>query len=240
MEEKKQPTAEVGTEGVANQPEGEVKPQLTIEELLEVINQKDAEITRKEEVIQQTKAEKKRLEKLGGSKAEMDALGKRIEAQEEWLAQALDDIANRVTGDFEDTKPQRKSYSEQLAERKAKAKPEQPKPDPDAQKFLTYCEVMDLHLDYEDFESCDPLIKESLGEGRTFREGLKFLKDKMKSQDSVDVDKVVNEKLQTAVELKLKDLGLTTGGIAAPSASGSAWKDMTPEEKLLLGVQGKK
>jgi len=238
MEEQKQPEAEVGTEETT-QPEGEVKPQPTIEELLEVVKQKDAEITRKEDVIQQTKAEKKRLERLGGSKAEIDALGKRIEAQEEWLAQALDDIAVRVSGEYEDTKPQRKSYSQQLAERRDKSKPAEIKVDPDAQRFLAYCEAEDLHLDYEDLDGCDPLVKESLGEGRTFKEGLKFLKDKMKSPD-VDIDKLVGEKLQTAVEQKLKEMGLTNLGASVPSGAANAWRDMTPQEKILLGVKSKK
>ena len=240
MVEKEQPTAEVGTEEVANQPEGEVKPQPTIEELLKVVEQKDAEINRKEEVIQQTKTEKKRLERLGGSKAEIAALGKRLEAQEDLLAQALDDITNRVTGEYEEAKPQRKSYSQQLEERRAKSKPEEAKPDPDAQKFLAYCDAEDLHLDYEDLEGCDPLVKEALGEGRDFKEGLKYLKDKVKSKDSVDVDKVVNEKLQTAKELWMKEFHLTDQGAGGPSASSTAWRDMTPEEKLLAGVQGKK
>ena len=240
MDEKIQPTAEVGTEEVANQPEGEVKPQPTIEELLEVVKQKDAEIERKEGVLQQTKRELKDARQRGGSKAEIDTLGKRMEAQEEWLAQALDDIANRVGGDYEEPKPTKKSYSQQLEERRAKTKPEEVKPDPDAQKFLAYCEAVDLHLDYEDLEECDPLVKEALGEGRDFKEGLKYLKGKVKSKDSVDVDKVVNEKLQTAKEQWMKEFHLTDQGPGGPNASSTAWRDMTPEEKLLAGVQGKK
>jgi len=56
----------------------------------------------------------------------------------------------------------------------------------------------------------------------------------------VDIDKQVNEKLQTALEQKLKEMGLTTTGADRPSGSASAWRDATPEEKLLMGVQGKK
>ena len=233
MEEKKQT---ITTEQDKTDQGGEVKPQPTVEELQAKLNEAQKEIERKEVVLQQTKRELRDARQRGGSKAEIESLGKRIEAQEEWLAQALDDLSNRVGGDYEEPKPTRKSYSQQLQERRTKPKPEESRVDPDAQKFLTYCDAMDLHLDYDDLEGCDPLVKEALGEGRNFKEGLKYLKDKMKSKETVDVDKLVDEKLQIALEKRLKDMGLTTGGAGMPSAPGGKTftskqiEDMSPAE----------
>jgi len=225
MEEMKQT---ITTEQDKTDQGGEVKPQPTVEELQAKLNEAQKEIERKEVVLQQTKRELRDARQRGGSKAEIESLGKRIEAQEEWLAQALDDLSNRVGGDYEEPKPTRKSYSQQLQERRTKPKPEESRVDPDAQKFLTYCDAMDLHLDYDDLEGCDPLIKEALGEGRNFKEGLKYLKDKMKSKETVDVDKLVDEKLQIALEKRLKDMGLTTGGAGMPS--GSSGRNYTNEQ----------
>jgi len=210
MDEKE--TTQVVEGETSQSDEGTTQP--TVEELQGQLAERDREIERKEGVLQQTKRELKEARQRGGSKAEIEALGKRLETQEEFLANALDDIANRVGGDYEEQKQTRKSYSDQLKERR-QVKTEQPKPDPEAQKFLNYCEIMDLHLDYEDLDGCDPMVKEAL-EGRDFREATKYLKEKMKPQE-VDIDKKVDEKLQIALEQKLKDMGLTKEGAGAPS-----------------------
>jgi hypothetical protein len=222
MEEQKDIQPEQEIEETDQTEKAQVQP--TVEELQKQVEEANKEIERKEGVLQQTKRELKEAQKRGGSKAEIEALGKKIESQEEWIANALDDIVNRVAGEYEESKPSRKSYSQQLEERRAKSKPEPTKPDPEAQKFLAYCDAMDLHLDYEDLDGCDPLVKEALGEGRNFREGLKYLKDKMKNKDTVDIDKLVNEKLQTALEQKLKEMGLTTSGAGSPSAPASSFE----------------
>jgi len=219
MEEKE--TTQEKQDRTDNLGEGQAQP--TVEELQKQLSEARQEIERKEGVLQQTKRELKEARQRGASRAEIEALGKRIESQEEWLAGALDDLATRLTGDYEEPKPSRKSYKQELEERRQKSKPEEPKPDPNAQKFLAYCDAMDLHLDYEDLEACDPLVKEALSEGRDFKEGLKYLKEKMKTKDSVDIDKVVNEKLQTAVEQKLKELGLTSEGVGSPSGSSGRY-----------------
>ena len=201
---------------------GEGKSQPTVEELQKQIEEARREIERKEGVLQQTKRELKEARRSGASKAEIEAIIKRLDFQEEWLAGALDDLATKVAGDYEEPKPTRKSYREELEERRQRAKPEAPKPDPDAQRFLAYCDAMDLHLDYDDIEACDPLVKEALSEGRDFREGLRYLKEKMKPKE-VDIDKIVNEKLQFAVEQKLKELGLTSEGVGTPSGSSGRY-----------------
>lgn len=200
----------------------ETATQPTVEELQKQLDEAKNEIDRKENVLQQTKRELKDARQRGASKTEIESLTKRMESQEEFLANALDDLAHRVAGE-EEPAPTRKSYSQQLEERRAKSKPEEPKPDPDAQKFLNYCEALDLHLDYDDFESCDPLVQEALGEGRTFKQGLKYLKDKMKPKD-VDIDKVLDEKLRLAKEQWMKDMNLTTEGAGKPSGSAAGFE----------------
>ena len=207
-----------------NQPDEEVNAPPTVEELQKDRDYWKSEAGRKEQVIVDTKSENKRLQRQGGSKAEMDALNKRFDSQEEFLAQVLDDMTLRVSGE-EIPAQQRKTYSQQLAERKAQV-PE-PKADPDTQKLINYCDAMDLHLDYEDFDGCDPVVKEALGEGRSMREGLKYLKEKMKPKDA-DVDKVVSEKLNLALEQKLKDMGLTTAGAGSPG--GSSGRSFTRQQ----------
>jgi len=201
---------------------GEVTAQPTVEELQRQIVERDTEIERKEGVLQQTKRELKDARLKGGSKVEIDALGKRMEVQEEMLAGALDEITAKVSGE-EEPRQAKQTYSQQLKERREKSKPEEPKSDPDAQRFIDYCADEGLHLDYEDLDSCDPQVKEALGEGRTFREGLKHLKDKMKTSN-VDIDKLVEDKLQIALEQKLKALNLTGEGAGAPSGSNAGFE----------------
>lgn len=192
----------------------EVKAQPTVEELQRQLEERDKEIERKEGVLQTTKRELKEVRQRGGSKVELEALGKKFEAQEEWIAGALDDITNRVSGEY-DEKPVRKSYSQQLEERKPK--PEEAKPDPDAQDFLSICRAMDLHVDTESIDDCDPLVKEAMGEDRSFKQATKYLKEKMKPE--IDIDKKVEEKLQIALEKKMKELNLTSEGAGTPSGS---------------------
>jgi len=236
MEE--QETAQV-VEDETTQPEGQVEPQPTVEELRKQLDEARQEIERKEGVLQQTKRDLKEARQRGASRSEIEALGKRIESQEEWLAGALDDIATRVAGDYEEPKPSRKSYKQELEERRQKSKPEEPRPDPDAQRFLNYCDAMDLHLDYEDLDACDPAVKEALSEGRSFKEGLKYLKDKMKN-NNVDMNKLLDEKLNARLQQErekwAKEMGLTSEGAGTPSGSSGRYftrkqiDDMSIEE----------
>ena len=203
----------------------EGKAQPTVEELTKERDNWKLEAERKEGVIQTTKRENKELRQRGGSKAEIDALGNKIgtlDGSMSLIAGALDEIYNRSSGDYEDTKPVRKTYTQQLEEQKQKAKPEEPKLDPDAQDFLSVCKVMDLHVDGESIDDCDPMVKEALGEDRNFKQATKYLKEKMKPQET-DVDKLVDEKLTARLQQErekwAKDMGLTSEGAGAPSGS---------------------
>ena len=234
MVEKKQPTAEQEIKETS-QPEGEVKPQPTIEELQENLKNLTAEVDRKEQVIQQTKKELKETLRRGGSKAELDTLSKKIDEVQDWIAGAMDDLAIRVSGEDEEVKPQRKSYKEQLQTTRAS----QPKHeiDPEAQRLFDY--LSEEGLDFYDDE-----VQETIKDTKTPQEALKAVKAKVKTKAQTEIEKLAEkkaeEKIQVAVETRLKEMGLTVSGAGGPSASATAWRDATPEEKLLMGVQGKK
>lgn len=213
MEEKE--TTQTEQAEVASQPD-EVKAQPTVEELQGQLVERDKEIERKEGVLQTTKRELKDARQRGGSKAEIDALGSKLEDYQKFMAGALDEIYSRSSSDYEETKPVRKTYTQQLEERKPKT--EEPKLDPDAQDFLSVCKAMDLHVDADSIDDCDPIVKEAMGEDRNFKQATKYLKEKMKPKE-IDVDKVIDEKLQIRLEQELKNRGLTSEGVGAPSGS---------------------
>ncbi|HUS03904.1 MAG TPA: hypothetical protein VMY79_00015 [Dehalococcoidia bacterium] len=213
------PTEKVETEVAA--------PQQTTEELQQ-------EIVRKEEVIKQLKGSLKAAQERGVPKEELTTLHKRIDDMQEWYATVSDDLARRISGEEDESKPVRKTYSQQLEDKRKEAKPkEDTKLDPDVQKFINYIHSQELEYD-------NPLVQEAVADERTPQEALKYLKDKAKGQTQAEVDKLADEKAKTLLEQKLKDLGYTVSGASGPSAPASTWREKTPEEKLLLGVSGKK
>jgi len=227
MEEVKEPQVEPGTPGEkAEQLEPTEQPQPQIEELNKELERKEAEIKRLQGIV-------KDAQKRGVPKEEINALHKKIDDMQDWFASVSDDLASRIGGDFEEPKSTKKTYRQQLDEKRAQAKPEEPKIDPDVQKFIKYLDS--LGLDYD-----DPLVKDAVAEERNPQEALKYLKDKVKGQSQAEVDKRAEEIADRKVEQKLKDLHLTDSGPSGPSGPASSWRDKTPEEKLLLGVTGKK
>ena len=213
------PTEKVETEGA--------EPQPTIEGLTQ-------EIERKEDVIKQLKGSLKAAQERGVPKEELTTLHKKIDDMQDWNATVLDDLARRISGEEDESKPVRKTYQQQLEDRRAAAKPIETKPpDPNVQKFVSY-------LDGQGLEYDDPLVQEAVADERTPQEALKYLRDKVKSQTQPEIDKLAEEKAKTMVELRLKDLGLTVPGAQGPSAPTSTWRDLSPNEKILRGISGKK
>ncbi len=212
MEEKEQPTAEVGTEEVANQPEGEVKPQPTVEELQQQVDEKNAEIARKEEVIKQTKADKKRLERMGGSTEKVDALSKELREFQEFMAGALDEVVSQREG-YEEEPRRKPSYKEQLKARQ-ESKPKQ-EIDPAAQRFFDY--LSDEGLDFD-----DDMVQDTIKDTKTPQEALKAVKEKVKTMEQSKIEelaeKKAQEKVATEVQKALKDGGYTAVGVENPSA----------------------
>lgn len=199
------------------QSEGEVKAQPTVEELQARVDEIQTEVDRKEQVIQQTKRELRETLRRGGSKAEVEALNKKLDDVQEWIAGAMDDLVTRVSGE-EESKPQRKSYKEQLQAKKATA----PKleVDPAAQRFFDY--LAEEGLDFDDEK-----IQDTIKDTKTPQEALKAVKEMQKTMEKDEIEKLAEkkaeEKIQTALEKKLKDLGLTTLGAGAPSSSASSF-----------------
>ena len=207
---------------VEKQPEKQPeKVEPNIEELKQELDKGKQEISRLQGLL---KAEQKR----GVPKEEIAALHKRIEDLQEWWAGTADDMLTRISGDVEE-KPTKKSYKEQLIERR-KETPKAPEIDPDVHKFITYVQSQGLDFD-------DPLVQESYKEDRSPQEALKFLKGKVEEKFQSNVEKRAGEIAKTLVEQKLKDLGLTTSGTAQPSASKVDTSNMTPDQKLQEGFK---
>ena len=221
---------ETPLEEETKQPE-EVRTQPTAEELLSKVNELTQEIDRKEKVITQTKRELRQALNRGGSVAEIASLKQEISSMQDWIASAMDDLATRVSGEYEQPQPQRKSYREQLQENRA-SQPRQEK-DPVAQRFFDY-------LDDEGLDFNDDKVQEAIKDTRTPQESLKAVKDMVKNMEKAEIEKLAEqkaeEKLQMALEKRLKDLGLTTGGVSSPTGgSGRNFtneqiKAMSPEE----------
>lgn len=220
MVEKTELKVEVGETA---QPAG-TEAQPTVEELQRQAEEKDQEIERKEGVIKQLKT----AIKGGGSRAEIEALGVKIDSQQDWFAGALDDLAGRVSGeDLE--KPVRKSYTQSLKDSRAQI---QPSKDPEADKFFEY-------LASEELDLYDDLVQEAIKDTNSPQQALKSVKDKVKTKSQTEIEKLAEkkaeEKINTALEQKLKDMGLTTGGAGSPSGGGRTFtrkqiSDMSVEE----------
>jgi hypothetical protein len=206
MEEKD--TTQV-VEGETSQTE-EGKAQPTVEEL-------QAEIDRKEEVIRQTKKELSEARKRGGSKADIDALKQEVADTKRWIAKGMDELAIRLSGE-EATQPVRKSFTQQLEEEESN----RPKPqiDPAAQRFFDYLAEEDLDFDSD-------LVQDAIKETKTPQEAIKAVKNKVKTMSKAEIEKLAeqkaSEKITFAVEEALKKAGLTATGVNAPSGSGRSF-----------------
>ena len=215
MEELDQTTkTEPGTEEVSGQPGGEGSALPTVEELQQ-------EVERKESVIRQLKSDIKEIRKSGGSKAEIDSLSRKIDDMQDWVAGAMDDLLIRTSGDYEEAKPTRKSYREELQSKRT----QQPAVDPAAQRFFDY--LTDEGLDFD-----DDVVQEAMRTTQTPQQALKALKDKMKGTNQEEVKKLaeqmLKEALPVALEQRMKEMGLTTGGAGSPS--GSSGRSFTREQ----------
>lgn len=204
------------------QPEGEVEPQPTVEEL-------QKEIGRKEEVIKQTKRELSRAQSRGVPKVELESLHQKIDGMQDWVAGVMDDLAGRVASGegYEEPKPQRKTYSQQLKERRDSQPKGEPKIDPRAQKVFDYLENNDLDLE-------DEIVQEAFSGTKTPEEALGNLKTKLKEKNKVEQEEY-KKQIKLEVEQQLKDKGLTSTGAGTPSGSGGSFtrqqiSDMSSEE----------
>ena len=202
------------------QPAEEViaQPEITVEELKKLLDQKDADIKKlRQAVARHSESE----HKLKDQSETLAGLHKRLEGQEEMSAQMLDYLEElRGTG-IEEPKPSRLSHREQLEQRrkeKVGVKEEVPT-NPAVIKFVNYIDSQGLTFD-------NPLVKEAVAEDRDPEEALKYLRDKVKATETTTISKLVEEKAQSLLEQKLKEFGLTASGAGGPSASG---KDFTRE-----------
>jgi len=222
-EEKKDPQVDPAVPTV----EGETKE--PIEPSNEELKQ---ELERKEIHIKTLQGSLKAAQQRGVPKEELVTLHKKIDDMQEWNATVLDDLANRMSGE-EGAPPVRKSYRQQLDETRKSAPEPKKEVDPETQKFINYLDSHDLVFEDKD-------VQEAIAEDRTPQEALKYLKGKVDEKGQATIDKRAEEKAKTIVEQTLKEMGLTAPGAGEPSGPSSNWQDLTPNEKILRGVSGKK
>lgn len=192
----------------------EVKPQPNIDEL-------QAEINRKEEVIKATKKELSEARKRGVPKEEMDAIRQEIRDAQKQTAEWLDDVVSRSSGEYEESKPQRKTYRQQFDEKIAQT----PKPqlDPEAQKILDY--LADEEIDPE-----SDFVVEAVQGTKNLKDAFKVIKTKIKEKnkamEQTEIQKVIDGIKPKMREEILKELGLTSSGATAPSSGVSSFEKL--------------
>lgn len=224
------------TDEKVTQPEGTVEtpPEVSKEDLQKEVAAKQEEILK----LQQTVSRHADSEhKLKDQSEALASLHKRLDQQEEAQAAQLDYLEEKL-GETGEEKPKTQTHAEKLeAQRKEREAAPKKGVDPNAQRFFDYCEDVDLHIDYDSFEGCGPLVKEALGEGRTFKEALKYVRDKVKASQGADVDKRAKEIAEGLVEQKLKGYGLTAPGAGGPTGGG---KDLSGKSPMELAVEAYK
>lgn len=206
-------TPEVETEPVVETP-----PEVSIEDLQKQIQERDAKILEQQQTVTKH-AERER--KLRDQSDVLAAIHKRLDDSEELQATMLDHLEELRGQPVEETPSPPKSHREQLETRRKErgTVKQQTAIDPDVQTFFSYCDAIDLYIDNDSFEKCDPLVKEALGENRGFKEGLKYLKSKVKENKEGEVSKAAEESAKVLLEQKLKEHGLTASDASGPSVA---------------------
>ena len=199
------------TQVVAETITGTTEPQPTVEELQKVIEEQKAEIDRKEKVIKDTKASLRR----GVTADQVQSLQKEIRDQKLAVAEMLDEVVSRVSGEFDENKPQRKTFTQRVQE---EDKP--PQIDPAEQAAL---EQINEILDEKGWDVEGDEVREATVGAKTPKQALKMLQAKVKELDTeklkTDSEKEIADKIKLGVEKALKDRGFTSGGADTPGGS---------------------
>jgi len=185
-----------------------VEPEVSIEDLKKEIERKESEIKRLQGIS-------KDLQKRGIPKEELDALTQRIDGIEELHATMMDYLVEHLGEPVEEEPtPTKKTYRQQLDERRAIQRVGKRETDPDVSRFINY-------VDGQGLERNDPLVLEAVGEDRTPQEALKYLRDKIKATNQASVDKLIAEKAKALNEQWLREHGIAASEASGPSAPGS-------------------
>ena len=174
------------------------------------VDELQQENARKEAEIKRLQGISKDLQKRGVSQEQVQSLHKKIDDMQEWTAGVMDDLATKIGGDYEEPKPTRKGYREQLNERRQQAPQAQPEAPPDIEEFMTYIAGLGFTIQH-------PQVQEAVAEDRSPTEALNYLKEKMDTKNQAEIKKQV----ALGVEEEMKKRGLTTSGASGPSASST-------------------
>jgi len=216
-----QPTAEVVTQ-----------PEITVEELTKQLGDKDAENKKlRQAVARHSESE----HKLKDQSETLTNLHKRMEGQEEVIAEIADYIDELRGTPVEEVRTPRGSHKEQLDQRRKERVGAEVKPaaNPAVDEFVGYMKAQGLTIE-------SALVKEAIAEDRSPEEALSYLRDKVKTSEDAKLSKLAEEKAQILFEQKAKADGLTTQGARGPSGPANSWRDLSADEKIAQGVAGKK
>lgn len=208
------------TEKKVTQPEGTVEtpPEVSKEDLQKEIAAKQDEILK----LQQTVSRHADSEhKLKDQSDILTSLHKRLDQQEESQAAVLDYL-EEIRGEPTGEKPKTQTHAEKLEARRKEGEASPKKEvDPDVMKFVAYVDAQGLSTD-------DALIKEAVSEDRNPKDALKYLRDKVKANQSEESKKQATEIAKGLVEQELKQRGLTAAGARGPTGGGKDLNGMSP------------
>jgi len=209
----------------------ETPPEVSVDELKQAISAKDAEILGLQQTVSKHADNEHKLKDQANSLATIHG---RLDKQEENQAAILDYLEEIRGEPVEQPGTSKVSHRAQLAESRKQegSNKEAVKADPDVVKFVNY-------MDSQGFSTDDALVKEAVGEDRSPKDALKYLREKVEAGRGENVEKRAKEIAQGLIEQKLKELGLTTEATAVPSASA---KDLsgTPMELAARAYSEKK
>jgi hypothetical protein len=179
-------------------------------------------------------------ERQSVTREDFDSLRKELGDNLTFTAQMLDELANKaVAGEFsENVQPataQRKSFAQQVEERK-KAEKEKPQPiDPVAQAFVNLMSSNGMNWDSLE-------VKEALGEtegiARTPQEAFDHLTKTIEGKRHGEIETEAQKQANLIFEKKMKELGFAGTGAVAPSAPGQAdTSKMSGRELILQGLK---
>lgn len=219
-------------EAEVQKPEAQ-EQEVTLEQLQQEKGELEAKLKQMEKVVSRHGSQDETLKKIH------ERLDTEKAAREEHEAIVLDSVEGlKAIMEGSEATPK---HREQLAERRKQeeASKGQGKSLPkETEKFLDFCAENEIHLDTENLDDCDPLVKEALSEGRNFATGLSYLKTKVKARNDEKSQKTIQETALEMVQQQLKEHGLTKEATAGPSAPGGDWRGLSADNKIRKAVSG--
>ena len=198
-------------------PNATATPQPTYEELLTQYQESQATVASQKSELERKEGVIQRMTGIAKKSISKDEFAAQITGLQEWMADSLDAIERRVSGE-EEPAPAKKTHRQQLEEKKAAAPA--PAKDPDVDRFFDYISQQGMGgIDPVTQQFVNPDVREAIGSDRTPAEALEFIRGKVEAKAKAAQEKALEEKVRLGVEQVIKDKGYTAPGAGAPNAS---------------------